>query len=95
MTIFEKDGSSWRGMEPILLEEYPFPQTVINTIVRLSAEAGGYPGVPRVCRMCCGCRNLTMLDSFTNFQLSKGRYKSRCKYCVDKNTCVNKNTCSI
>jgi hypothetical protein len=86
MTIFEEDGSSWRGMEPILLENIPSPRTVINTIVGLSVEAGGYPGVPGVCRLCKECGNLRKLHMFTPSQLNKGRHESKCKNCVDENT---------
>jgi len=82
MIISKEDGSPWRRMEPILLKKNPSPQTVVETIIRLSVEAGGYPGVPGVCRICCGCGELKKFHLFKKFQLSKGRYKSRCKNCV-------------
>ena len=90
MTIFEEDGSSWGGMEPISLENFgktPSPTTVINTIVRLSVEAGGYPGVPGVCRLCKECGNLSKFHMFSPSQLNNGRKGSKCKKCVNKNTC--------
>ena len=49
MIIFKENGSSWKDMDPILLGENPSAQTVIDTIVGLSVEAGGYPGVPGMC----------------------------------------------